>query len=267
MSSGFENKVVWITGASSGIGEALAYELAGRGARLVLSARRPSELERVRAASCASDQDRVALVPLDLGELPSLPSKVEHAWGRFGPIDIMVHNGGISQRSLAAETSFEVDQRLMTVNYFGPVVLTKSLLPRMRERRSGQFVVVTSLTGLIGTALRSGYAASKHALHGFFDSLRAEVQGDGIAVTLVCPGFVHTDVSRNALTGDGSAQGTMDAATRQGLEPGVCARAIAKATLSRRTEVYIGGFETMGVYVKRLSPALFARVVARAKVR
>lgn len=266
MSKGFEDKVVWITGASSGIGEALAYELAGRGARLVLSARRQPELERVRAA-CATDPTRVEVLPLDLGDLPSLASKADEGWARFGHVDIMVHNGGISQRSLAAETSIEVDQRLMTVNYFGPVVVTKRLLPRMRERRAGQFVVVTSLTGLIGTPLRSGYAASKHALHGFFDSLRAEVANDGIDVTLVCPGFVHTDVSRNALTGDGTAQGTMDDATRRGLAPQACARAIAKAALARRTEAYIGGFETLGVYVKRLSPALFASVVARAKVR
>lgn len=265
MGKSFEDKVVWVTGASSGIGEALVYEVVRQGARVVMSARRRGELERVREA-CAAPEGRAAIVTLDLAEHSLLGEVAERAWGQFGHIDVVVHNGGVSQRSLAAETSLEVDQRLMAINYFGPVALTKSLLPKMKARGGGQIVVVTSLTGLIGTPMRSGYAASKHALHGFFDSLRAEVAGDNILITLVCPGFVHTDVSRNALTGDGTPQGTMDEATSKGLSARACAAEIVRAVAAGRTEAYIGGTETLGVYLKRLSPALFARVIARAKV-
>ena len=185
---------------------------------------------------------------------------------RAGGIDVVVHNGGISQRARALDSSLEVDRRLFDVNYFGTVALTKALLPGMIAAGSGHFVVVTSLTGVIGTPLRSSYAASKHALHGFFDSLRAEHHADGVHVTIVCPGFVQTEVSRNALTGDGSPQGAMDTATANGITPEACARAIVRATARRKDEVYVGGRERLGVYLMRLSPALFARTLRRVKV-
>jgi dehydrogenase/reductase SDR family protein 7B len=260
----FEDQVVWITGASAGIGAAVARAFAREGARLILSARRREELERV-AAQCAGARG-VDVLPLDLGDTPSLSARAREALALAGHVDVMVHNAGISQRARAIETSIEVDERLLRVNYLGTVALTKALLPAMVARRRGQFVVVTSLTGLIGTPLRSSYAASKHALHGFFDSLRAEHHGDGIAVTIVAPGFVRTDVSINALRGDGAPQGTMDEATARGIDPDDCARTVVTATARRREEVYVGGFERVGVYLKRLSPRLLARFLRNAKV-
>ncbi len=259
-----EPSTIWITGASSGIGEALAVELARPGVKLVLSARRRSELERV-AARCTGAAS-VAVVPLDLEDTARLGAQAAEVDAAHGPIDVVIHNGGISQRSRAIETQVAVDERIMRVNYLGAVALTKGLLPAMVARRRGHLVVVTSLVGHIGTPLRSSYAASKHALHGFFDSLRAEHHADGIAVTLVCPGFVRTSVSVNALTGDGTPQGTMDQATEGGISAEVCARRIARAIERREEEVLVGGKETFAVLLKRLWPGLYSRLIRKAKV-
>lgn len=260
----FRDKVVWVTGASSGIGEALALALGPLGARLVLSARRRDELDRV-AAACAGARS-VDVIPLDLGDIDSLEGKAEDVLAKLGAVDVMIHCGGISQRSRIIETSVSVDERILRVNYLGTVALTKALLPSMVRRKSGQFVVVSSLVGKFGTPLRSSYSASKHALHGFFDSLRAEHHDDGIRVTIVCPGFVKTNVSMNALTGDGSAQGTMDQATGRGIEASECADAILDATAGEREERYVGGMERFAVYVKRIAPSVFSRMVRRARV-
>jgi short-subunit dehydrogenase len=259
----FEGKWLWITGASSGIGEACARAFAREGAKLVLSARRRDELERV-ARDCAASE--VVIEPMDQGELDSLGPLVERVLARTGGVDVMVHNAGVSQRSRAIDTKLSVDERIMRVNYLGPVALTKALLPSMIARKSGQFVVVSSLVGIFGTPLRSSYSASKHALHGFFESLRAEHHRDGIRVTIVCPGFVQTEVSRNALTGDGSAQGTMDEATAKGITAEECAQGLIDATAREREEALVGGKETLAVYLKRYAPPVFSFFIRRAKV-
>ncbi|HRI10109.1 MAG TPA: SDR family NAD(P)-dependent oxidoreductase, partial [Nannocystaceae bacterium] len=183
-----------------------------------------------------------------------------------GPVDVLVNNAGLSQRSLALDTDLEVDRRLMTINYLGTVALTKAALPAMIERRAGQVVVVTSLVGKIGSPLRSGYAASKHALHGFFESLRAELHGSGVGVTMVLPGYIRTELPMHALVGDGSAQGRMDRAQLEGMAAERCARKIARAIARRRAEVVIGGREVAGVYVHRLFPALFRWLLPRVRV-
>ena len=185
---------------------------------------------------------------------------------RCGAVDVLVHNGGVSQRSLARDTSPEVDRRLMETNFLGPVALTKALLPSMLARRSGHVVVVSSLVGKIGTPLRSGYSASKHALHGFFDSLRAEVWREGIRVTIACPGFIRTEVSVNALTGDGSPQGTMDEAQAHGMAPADCAEAIVRAVERGKDEMLIGEKERWAVHLARFLPGLFHRLIRTAKV-
>ena len=200
----FKNKVIWITGASSGIGRALAIELAQQKVKLILSSRTKEELERVKK-KCANFSE-VQILPLDLVDYTNLQEKVDKAIAFFDKVDILVNNGGISQRSLAIDTQISVDKRLMDINYLGTVALSKALLPHFIKNKKGQFVVTTSIVGKIGTPLRSSYAASKHALHGFFDSLRAEQYKNNIFVTLVCPGFVNTNISLNALTGDGTPQ-------------------------------------------------------------
>ncbi len=259
-----------MTGASSGIGEALAYALAAKGAKLILSARRKEELERVKGNCPPATQPDVRVLPLDLSKSETLHLSTEAAIQIFGHVDILVNNGGISQRSFAKETLIEVDRRIMEVNYFGPVALTKYLLPHFLQRKAGHFVTVSSVTGIFGTPYRSGYAASKHALHGFFDSLRAELYkdtGESIAVTMICPGFIHTPITLSAVTGDGTPLGKMDDAQFKGKPADWCAARIVKAIEKRSLEVYIGGKEVLGVRFKRLFPALFAKYIRKAAVR
>ena len=264
----FSNKVVWITGASSGIGEALTYLLAKKGARLILSARRKEELERVKGNCIRKAQPNIRVLPLDLSLAELLPLNTQAAIQIFGHIDILINNGGISQRSLARETTVEVDRRVMEVDYFGTITLTKSLLPHFLAKRSGHIVTVTSVMGKYGTPYRSGYAAAKHALHGFFDSLRAELYKDRIYVTLICPGWVRTNITLHALTGNGSKLNQMDAATAKGMHPTKLAQKMIRAIQKRKKEVYIGGWkEISGVYIKRYFPSFFARLVRKIKVR
>ncbi|MCY7351441.1 MAG: SDR family oxidoreductase [Cytophagaceae bacterium] len=253
-------KTVWITGASSGIGEALAYEFARQGAKLVLSARRAGELQRVKTATGLPDAN-VLVLPLDMTDGASLPTAVETVLRTFGAIDIVVQNAGISQRSLIHETSLDVDRQIMEVNYFGVVALTKAVLPTMRERKQGHFVVISSVTGYVATPLRSAYAASKHAVRGFFDALRAENQDLGLRVTIACPGYIRTEVSKNALHGDGSQHGKMDQNQEKGMTPEECARQIVRAVKAGKLEVYPGGKEILGIYLKRWFPGLVARMV------
>jgi short-subunit dehydrogenase len=261
----FTNKVVWITGASSGIGKALALELSKQNATLILSARNEEKLITVKKA--CKNEDMVKVLPLDLEDYASLKPKVDEAIKWFGRVDILVNNGGVSQRSLASETSISVDKRIMDINYLGTVALTKEILPHFIQNKKGQFVVTTSIVGKIGTPLRSSYAASKHALHGFFDSLRAENNKNNIAVTLVCPGFVNTNVSINALTGDGSPQNKMDTATQNGIAPSRFAKIMAKAMYKKKEEVYIAGAkEKLGVYVKRFFPKLLSVMIRKLSV-
>ncbi len=259
-----KNKIVWLTGASSGIGEGLAYALAKEGATLILSSRREDELKRVAAAI----QTPTFILPLDLADVANLPLKVEEATKKFGRIDVLINNGGVSQRSLAKETSIEVDRKLFEVNYFGTVALTKLLLPLFIKQKDGMVVTITSAVGKFGSPWRSSYAASKHALHGFFDSLRAEMYADNIKVLLVCPGFIQTNVSKNALTGTGEKLGSMDEATANGLTAEECAHQIIGAIKSEREEIVVSKFkERFAVAVKRLFPSLFSVMIRKMAVR
>ena len=263
----FKNKRIWITGASSGIGEALAKAFAEHGAQLILSARNEVEINRVSAACLKAGASSVLVQPLDLEQHDRIPSIVDTVLYKVGKVDILINNGGVSQRSLAQETSLEVDKKLMAINYFGTVALTKALLPNMLMHQLGHIVTITSLTGKFGTAYRSSYAASKHALHGFFDSLRSELSDAHIKITLICPGFVRTNVSRNALTGDGAKLGTMDEATEKGMAPERLAYKILQAIESGKEEAYFGGKEVLGIYLKRFFPAYFSKMLRKAKVR
>ena len=261
----FSNKTVWITGASSGIGRALSIELSRQNAKLILSSRDVNSLELVKK-ECKNPQN-VTVIPLDLEDYTQFSKKVTEAIAAFGTIDILVNNGGISQRSLIKDTDILVDKRIMEVNYLGTVALTKAILPHFIQNKRGHFVVTTSIVGKIGTPLRSSYAASKHALHGFFDSLRAEHFHDNISVTLICPGFVNTNVSINALTGNGTPQQKMDIATHNGIQPERFAKLMAKSIIDKKEEVYIGGFkEKLGVYVKRFFPKVLSIMIRKLSV-
>lgn len=261
----FTDKVVWITGASAGIGEALAKEFAKEGAKLALSARNVAELERVKKETGLSD-DKALVLQLDLLEHGKMGEKAAAVVTHFGRIDYLINNGGVSQRSLAMETKYEVDKMLMDINFLGTITLTKAVLPTMIKQQSGYIASVSSLTGKFGTPKRSSYAASKHALHGFFDSLRAEHYKDNIKVSLICPGFIRTNVSINALTGDGSRQGTMDDATGKGITAEECAKGIVKGLRKEKEEILVGNKEIYAVLVKRFFPLLFSSMIKKAKV-
>jgi short-subunit dehydrogenase len=251
------DRLVWITGASSGIGEALAYDLSNRGARLVLSSRREEVLQSVRDRCAHSDQHIVQT--LDLTEPDSLRSAADTVRSEVGPIDVLVNNGGISQRGTAAETDMNAVRRIMEINFFGTVELTKAVLPDMQKRGNGHIAVVSSVVGKFSTPYRTSYAASKHALHGWYDGLRAEVHDDNIGVTLVCPGFVRTNVGANALDSNGNRLG--ERAREKGMPPEDCAAVIGDAIEQDRAETYVGGWETIGIYIKRFFPALFRRFI------
>lgn len=258
-----KDKVVWITGASSGIGEALAVAASAAGAKLVLTARRESELLRVRNA-CA-DPKRVAVLPLDLTAFDADAAAKQAAWF-FGPVDVLVNNAGISQRGTVLQTEMAVYRRIMELDFFACVALTKALLPQMVTRKAGHIVTISSVVGYVGTPLRSGYAAAKHALHGFYDALRAEVWRENVQVTLICPGYIKTNVSLNAITGDGGTHGLMDDGQLRGMSAPECARQIWAAVAAGREEVLIGAREALFVRIKRHLPSLMSYAIKRAKV-
>jgi len=261
----FTNKTIWITGASSGIGKALALALSKKEVKLILSARNSNQLEEVKLL--CQNPEQVKILSMDLAMWKNSAHWVKTALGLFDGVDILINNAGISQRSLAAETDLKVDERIFRINYFGTVALTKALLPHFIEKKTGHVVVVTSVVGRVATPLRSSYSASKHALHGFFDSLRAEVYDDNIGITLICPGFVNTNISKNALIGDGSEQGTLDKATENGLSPEYFAKKAIKAIQREKQEVVIGGaLEVLAVYLKRFFPLILAKMLRKVNV-
>jgi len=260
-----KDKIAWVTGASSGIGEALVYELIEKGAKVVISARRKEVLEEVKAKS--PKPENIMILPLDLSDIKSFDSKVAEVLDHFGRIDILFNNGGISQRGMALETDISVDRAIMEIDYFGTIALTKAVAPHMVNQKSGHLVTTSSLVGKFGSPWRSSYAAAKHALHGFFDSLRAELYDDNVKVTLVCPGFIKTDVSVNALGADGKPTGEMDNAQANGMSARECAKRIVKSVEREKLEVVIGGTERFGVLIKRLFPNLFAKMIRKRNVR
>lgn len=261
----FNNKWIWITGASSGLGKQLVLTFDKFHAHILLSSRSENKLEEVKQLCNGNGQKHV--LPLDLSKHENLSEKVEEAMKIAPHIDILINNGGISQRSEALDTELSVTERIMNVNFIGSVEMTKGVLPGMLKRGKGQIVVISSVVGKFGSKYRSSYSASKHALHGYFDSLRFEVEDQGVDVTLICPGFVNTDVSKNALTADGSPLNKIDKKTAEGLTPEAFAQKAVKVIAKSKPEAYIGKSETMAVYLKRFFPALFRYVLRRVNVR
>ncbi len=261
----FNNKTIWVTGASSGIGKALVSNLATQNCRLIISSRNITDLETVK--NTCPNPANIACLAFDLADYSEMKTTVENAISYFGKIDILINNGGISQRSLIIDTDISVDKKLMEIDYLGTVALSKALLPYFVKQQSGHFVTVTSLMGKFASPYRSGYCGAKHALHGFFDAMRLEHEKDGISVTLICPGFVNTDIARNALIGNGSKQNTQDTATEKGLLVNVFAERMLKAIYKKKFEVYIGKKEVLGVYLKRFFPKFLHWYTLRSVVR
>lgn len=249
------NSTIWITGASSGLGEALAVALSGNGNTLILSSRNVSELERVKN-SC-KEPEKILILPLDLANTATIEKCVKAAESFGQKIDYLFNNGGVSQREYAENTSLNVDRQIMEINYFGNIALTKAVLPGMIARKAGHIIVTSSVAGKYGFFDRSAYAASKHALHGFYESLRLELKDRNIHITLVCPGPINTSMAKNALTGNGTALGKSDRLLSAGLPVEKAASKVIKATLLQKEEVYFGGKEILPIYIKRFLPFLF----------
>ena len=262
----YDQKTVWITGASSGIGKAMALALAKEGAHLILSSRKRAALEEVVQECKGPGQKHI--LPLDLEDHELLDTVIGDSATLLSRVDILINNGGISQRSNVVDTEFLVYKKLMDVNYLGTVKLSLGLLPHFLKKNAGHYVTISSMAGKFGVPVRSGYSASKMALHGFFDALRAELRHTGIKATMVCPGYIQTDISKNALVGDGSAQGTMDEAQRNGMPVDKMVSQVLKAIEKQKEEVHIGGFKEvkMAGIVSRIFPSLFRRIIAKAKV-
>jgi dehydrogenase/reductase SDR family member 7B len=258
-----KGSTAWITGASSGIGEALAIELFSQGATVILSARNEPKLHALKASFDKIEPGRCHVVVCDVTRQEAVDQAVDKIRQLVSRLDILVNNAGVSQRSYALETSIAVDRDLLEVNFFSAVSVSKGILPWMISNGGGHIVVISSMAGKFGFRMRTAYAASKHALHGFFETMRAELHDRNVKVTMICPGRVRTDISVHSLTGDGKIYGKMDAGQAHGVPVERCARIIARAIRCNRKEVFIGGAERFLLLVKRICPPLFYWIVNR----
>lgn len=266
MKTNIENLTIWITGASSGIGEALALEFANRGARIILSGRNENKLSVVK--NCCHNSDRHFILPFDISDGEQVKNAYQQLQVQNIEVDWLINNAGISQRSLIMDTDEQVERQLMEIDYFAQIRLTRLVLPDMITRKQGKVVMISSVAGLLGTQYRGGYGAAKAAIHMWANSLRAELHEQGIEVATIFPGFIQTNVSINALTGDGSAQGSMDEATDKGLSARAFARLAAQALVKGEEHIVIAGVkEKLATTVNRLSPSALYKLIRKAQVK
>lgn len=257
-------KVIWITGASSGIGEAITYALAKEGCKLIISARRVEELNRVRAAIKLADED-VLVLPIDLEQHQHTDEWVKKVMEKFNRIDVLINNGGISQKSCALETNASVERKIMDINYFGNVTLSKSVARIMQQQKSGKIVIISSIIGKFGLPDLSTYAASKHALYGFYDSFRLELKDDNINILIVSPGFINTNVAINSVKGDGNLVNKNSPAMETGMKTDVFARKFVSELKSNRNHKYIGSKELLSVPFKTFFPNIFYNLMYKMR--
>ena len=258
----FNNKIVWITGASSGIGESLSKHLARTGAKLIMSSHEPDELERVKK-EIGDSKHEPFILPFNLSDPERVEEAASIALEKYGKIDIFFSNGGVSTRATAIETGIQIDRRVMEINYFAGVIITKRLLSGMVEKGFGHIIATSSISGKFGFPLRSAYAASKHALHGFYESVWAELHHKGIRTTVVCPGRVKTKISLHALDKDGKEYGEMSKGQAEGIEPDSCALQIMEAAAKNKREALIGGKELIMPRLKQYFPGIFYKLVTK----
>jgi len=255
------DKIVWITGASSGIGEEMVRQAADQGAKVVLSARNEIALQNVMKS--LKNPDSHFCLPLDLEKSGNFQELAQLVIDKYQRIDVLINNGGLSQRATAAETGLEIDRKIMEINYFGNIALTKAVLPYMIHQKSGHIVVISSIAGKFGFFLRSAYSASKHALHGFYESLLLEQEENNIHVTIACPGKINTDISINALSSDGKSHGVMDHNQATGMSAQECVEKLFTAVARKKKEVLIGNKEIKAVTLKRFFPNLFWKIIRK----
>ncbi|XP_036134331.1 dehydrogenase/reductase SDR family member 7B isoform X1 [Molossus molossus] len=263
-----QDAVVVITGATSGLGRECAKVFYAAGAKLVLCGRNREALEELTKELAASQATKVQThtphtVTFDLADTGTVVAAAAEILQRFGRVDVLINNAGVSYRGAILDTALDVDQRVMQTNYFGPVALTKALLPSMTARRRGHVVAISSVQGKISVPFRSAYAASKHATQAFFDCLRAEMEQYAVKVTVISPGYIHTNLSINAVTADGSRYGVMDKTTAQGRMPVEVARDVLAAVGKKKEDVILAGLlPSLAIYLRTLAPGLFFRLMA-----
>jgi short-subunit dehydrogenase len=256
MSNYFENKVVWVTGASSGIGAEMVKRLATLNAKIILSARRKTKLEEL-AQALNIQKEHYLVLPLDLAQTETFELAVNQVIEKFGSIDILINNAGLAYKAYGEETLEEVDRKIMEVNYFGPMLLTKKALPLLKKNKNSQVVVVSSILGEFGLPLVSAYAAAKHALHGYFDSLRYEVEKYKLHITLVTPGFINTEITYNSLTETGESYNQNSDAQAKGMDAQKCAQKILAATAKQKRFYRVGGIEIYMPLFEFFFPKIF----------
>lgn len=266
MTSFFCNKVVLITGASSGIGKELAMQLAAQKAKLILIARREQVLQEVRTA-CLELTDDCHIIPFDLSETNKINELAAEALSVYGGIDVLINNAGVSQRSLTAETEMKVDRSIMELDYFAVIALTKAFLPHFIAKQKGNIIVISSVSGLMGFPMRSAYAAAKHALHGFFETLQTERPAKELYITIACPGRINTPISMSALKGNGGPHQMMDEGQLNGIPVDVCAKRILSAAAGKKKRVIIAQQERILLLLKRWIPALFFKIAHNRGMR
>lgn len=253
------DKTCWITGASSGIGASLAKSLNNEGSYVIISGRNADGLEKIKAE--CSHPERVRVLAFDMEDIDGLPEFAMKAWKEFNGIDYVFLNAGFAVRDWLLNIELKMFKKVMDVNFFSNVMITKTLLPKLVERKQGHFVVTSSLSGKYGIPKLSAYAASKHALHGFFESLRAEYSKDGIRVSMIVPGLINTGITVHSLLGDGSVSGKMQVAVANGMSPDQCAIKMLTAVTNQRNEAVIGGQEIYSVWIKRFFPRIWDYLV------
>jgi short-subunit dehydrogenase len=258
----FEGKVAWITGASSGIGEALVHAFIKLGATVIASSNEIKELERVKS-ECGSDN--VLLAPFDLSDTSGIENLVKQQIEKTGRIDFLLNIGGISQRATIEETPLWLDRKIMEINYFGTIALTKAVLPYMIRQKSGHVLATSSISGRFGFPLRSAYSASKQALHGFFETLHIENKINNIRASVIIPGRVRTKISYRALDANGNEHGKMDEGQAKGITPEKAAETIIRGMLKNRREILVGGGELIMLHIRRYLPFLFFRLAGKIK--
>jgi short-subunit dehydrogenase len=260
----FVGKTIWITGASSGIGRAVAIELSNKNTYLILSGRNKKTLNEV-AAICKDNGSSVNVVTLDLSDENSIKKAIKTVLDDDLKVDCLLQFGGISQRSFAKETPLFVDRKIFEVNYFGTIALTKAILPSMIKNGGGQIAVTSSIVGKFGFPYRSSYSASKHALHGFFESLRAENVKNNIRVSIIIPGRIKTNISVNAIDMEGNAHSKMDEGQDSGKSVTSSAKIICNKLQREKKEILVGGKELLMVHIRRFLPSLYYYLVNRVK--
>ncbi len=260
----FKGKVVWITGASSGIGEALVYSFIKRGASVIASSNETSELERVKD-NCGELTGNISCVPFDLSDTANIKVLVDDQLKKSGRIDYLLNIGGISQRATIEDTPLWLDRRIMEINYFGTIALTKAILPYMIKQKSGHILATSSISGRFGFPLRSAYSASKQALHGFFETLHIENQKNNIRASVIIPGRVRTRISFRALDSEGKEHGKMDDGLAKGITPEKAAETIIRGIIRNKREILVGSTELIMLHIRRYLPFLFFKLAGKIK--